>query len=128
MALHNITDGDDIGLGLFKDFTSEYEGFKNKTTKRDVEYKWKSFGKEKDGNKLGLTFLRKFKNKYQPKKDQSLQQVFRNSLINIEYGKGLKNARKCMLNEINNRVIFVKETGDYIILDKKIIRKHRQEN
>ena len=28
-----------------------------------------------------------------------------------------------MYNEMNNRVIFVKETGDYIILDKKIIRK-----
>ena len=81
MALHNITEGDCVGLGLFKDFTSEYEGFKNKTTKREVHQKWKSFGKEKDGNKLGLTFLRKLKRKYQPKNTQSLEQVFINSLL-----------------------------------------------
>jgi len=127
MALHNITEGDDIGLGLFKDFTSEYEGFKNKTTKRDVNYKWKSFGKEKDGNKLGLTHLRKLKNKYQPKNQKSLEQVFISGLVNVEYGKNIKTAKRVMLKEMNNRVIFVKETGDYIILDKKIIRKENEE-
>jgi hypothetical protein len=125
MALHNITEGDDIGLGLFKDFTSEYEGFKNKTTKRDVDYKWKSFGKEKDGNKLGLTHLRKLKAKYQPKNTQSLHNVFANAFEKNE--KHEKKAKIEMLNEMNNRVIFVKETGDYIILDKKIIRKENEE-
>lgn len=127
MALHNITEGDDIGLGLFKDFTSEYEGFKNKTTKRDVNYKWKSFGKEKDGNKLGLTHLRKLKNKYKPKNKKSLEQVFIGGLEDIKHGKSIYKAKREMLNEMNNRVIFVKETGDYIILDKKIIRKENEE-
>ena len=123
MALHNITEGDCLGLGLFKDFTSEYEGFKNKTTKREVHQKWKSFGKEKDGNKLGLTFLRKLKRKYQPKNTQSLEQIFISGLVNVKYGKGIKTATKIMLQEINQRLIFTKETGDYIVLDKKIVRK-----
>ena len=28
-----------------------------------------------------------------------------------------------MLKEMNERLIFTKETGDYIVLDKKIVRK-----
>jgi len=124
MALHNITDGDNIGLGLFKDFTTQYEGFKNKTTKRDVDYKWKSFNKEKDGNKLGLSFLRKLKEKYQPINCKSLKSIYETS---YEKTKNKTISKNAVLKEMNNRLIFVKETGDFIILDKKIIRKENEE-
>ena len=119
MAIHNITEADNVGIGIYVDWSKKDEGFDLDLIKKN----WKYWSKKKTGNKLGLTFLRKLKAKYQPTKDQSLQQVFRNCLIDVEYGKGLNHARKCMYNEMNNRVIFVKETGDYIILDKKIIRK-----
>jgi hypothetical protein len=120
MAIHNITEADNVGIAMYAEWSKkDDENFDLDLIKKN----WKYWSKKKTGNKLGLTFLRKLKAKYQPTKDQSLQQVFRNCLIDPEYGKGLNHARKCMYNEMNNRVIFVKETGDYIILDKKIIRK-----
>ena len=123
MAICNICDGDNIGSGLYIDWSKkDEENYDFDLIKKNWN-RWK----KRTGNKLGLTFLRKLKNKYQPKNCQSLQQVFRNCLIDPEYGKGLVHAKKCMYNEMNNRVIFVKETGDYIILDKKIIRKDNDE-
>ena len=123
MAICNVCEGDNIGLGLYVDWSKKDEDNYDLDC---IKKNWKRWTK-RTGNKLGLSFLRKLKNKYQPKNTQSLQQVFTNSLMNIEYGKGLKHATKCMLSEMNNRVIFVKETGDYIILDKKIIRKDNDE-
>ena len=123
MAIHNITEGDNVGIGIYVEWSKKDDGFDLDLIKKN----WKYWGKKKTGNKLGITFLRKLKSKYQPKNSQSLQQVFRNCLIDVEYGKGLPHAKKCMLNEMNNRVIFVKETGDYIILDKKIVRKQNDD-
>ena len=115
MALHNITDGDDVGLGLFKDFTSEYEGFKNKTTKRDIHYKWKSFGKEKDGNKLGLTFLRKLKEKYIPNDCKSLQSIYMAALEAKQNGGARVYAKNEMLKEMNKRLIYIKKTSNFVV-------------
>jgi hypothetical protein len=123
MAICNVCEGDNIGAGLYIDWSKKDEDNYDLDL---INKNWRRW-KKRTGNKLGMTFLRKLKNKYQPKSTQSLQQVFRNCLIDVEYGKGLQNARKCMYNEMNNRVIFVKETGDYIILDKKIIRKDNEE-
>ena len=124
MAIHNITEGDNVGIGMYVDWSKkDDENFDLDLIKKN----WRYWDKKKTGNKLGLTFLRKLKQKYQPKNQQSLEQVFINGLINREYGKNIKVATKCMLSEMNNRVIFVKETGDYILLDKKIIRKENEE-
>ena len=123
MAICNVCEGDNIGLGLYIDWSKKDEDNYDLDL---INKNWRRW-KKRTGNKLGMTFLRKLKAKYQPKNTQSLQQVFRNCLIDVEYGKGLKHAIKCMYNEMNNRVIFVKETGDYIILDKKIIRKENDE-
>lgn len=124
MAIHNITEGDNIGSGLYINWS------KKDTENFDLDLiskNWKYWGKKKTGNKLGLTFLRKLKQKYQPQNTKSLEQVFIDALVNVEYGKNINTAKREMLKEMNNRIIFVKETGDYIILDKKIIRKKNEE-
>ncbi len=124
MAIHNVCEGDNIGVGMYVDWSKkDVENFDLDLVKKN----WRYWSKKKTGNKLGLTFLRKLKQKYQPKNKQSLEQVFIGGLCNVEYGKNIKVAKKVMLNEMNNRVIFVKETGDYILLDKKIIRKESEE-
>lgn len=123
MALHNITNGHDIGLGLFKDFTSEYEGFKNKTTKRDVNTKWKSFDIEREGNKYGLTFLRKLKIKYEPEINLTLEQVFRKYVDDDRPLETINIAKNKVLLYLNTKLIFIKETGDFIILDKKQVKR-----
>tara|TARA_Y100001972_G_scaffold128687_1_gene191022 strand:- start:9082 stop:11844 length:2763 start_codon:yes stop_codon:yes gene_type:complete len=143
MALHNITEGDAIGLALYKDFSKDYDGFKNNTTKRDINYKWKSFKNDDGGNKLGLTYLRKLKNKYKPPEEEkldTLEALFKQVLEN-NYKKRLqfweqnaeedeekpskkifiKGAINEMLKVMNTNLIFTRETGDYIIMDKKII-------
>ena len=122
MAIHNITESDNVGLGMYVDWSKkDEENYDLDLIKKNWNY-WK---KKKTGNKLGLTYLRKLKKKYEPKNKQSLQDIFINS-----YEKNNNNmqlAKKDMMKEMNNRVIFVKETGDYIILDKKIIRKENEE-
>ncbi len=111
MALHNITNGDEVGLGLFKKFHSCYNNVEG--TKRNPAQKWKSFGLSDKTNKLGITTLRKFYEKVNPVKNMTLQSVF------MSGGDDLKSKKTKMLKEMNERLIFVKETGDYIILDKK---------
>ncbi len=124
MAICNICEGDYVGLGMYVDWSKrDEENFDLNV----IQSNWKRW-KKRTGNKLGLTFLRKLKNKYEPKNKKSLEQVFIDGLTNVKYGKTISRAKKGMLNEMNNRVIFVKETGDYIILDKQIIRKKNEDD
>ncbi len=121
MALCNITDGDNVGLAIYVDWSKkDDENFDLDLIKSN----WKRW-KKRTGNKLGLTFLKKLKTKYEPKNKQALSTIFSNSFE--KNGNNQTNAKLVMLNEMNNRVIFVKETGDYILLDKKIIRKENEE-
>lgn len=122
MAICNVCEADNIGLGMYVEWSKkDEENFDLSVIKGN----WKRWKKSK--LRAGLTTLRKLKAKYQPKNQQSLEQVFISGLINVEYGKNIKTAKRVMYKEMNNRVIFVKETGDYIILDKKIIRKENEE-
>jgi len=119
MAICNITDGDNVGLGMYVDWSKkDEENFDLSVIKSN----WKRWKKTK--LKVGLTTLRKLKQKYQPKNKQSLQDVFNSS---FEKNDSVHESKLDMLKEMNNRVIFVKETGDYIILDKKIVRKENDE-
>ena len=121
MAICNITEGDNVGLCMYVDWSKkDIENYDEAVIKSN----WKRW-KKRTGNKLGITFLRKLKAKYQPKNQQSLHNVFANAFEKNDNHE--KKAKLEMLNEMNNRVIFVKETGDYIILDKKIIRKANEE-
>ena len=117
MSLHNITEGDEIGFGLYNEWSKQHDGY---DTISDLKKKWLSFGKKKTGNKVGLTFLRNLKEKYEPKCNQKLSTVWLN-----EYNKKKSTSQAILAVklEMNNRLIFVKETGNYIILDKKIVRK-----
>jgi len=122
MAIHNITESDNVGLGMYVDWSKkDEENYDIDLIRKNWNY-WK---KKKTGNKLGLTYLRKLKKKYEPKNKQSLQDVFVSSFE--KNNDSTHQAKMDMLKEMNNRVIFVKETGDYIILDKKIIRKENEE-
>ncbi len=144
MAIHNITGGDNIGFGLYDEWSKEDDG--NYEGQGELRKKWKSFGKKKNGNKLGLTYLRKLFDKYKPEdKNDNLETIFKNTW-NDNYSKRLqfwedndgddetkprkglfvKKALETMLEELNKKLIFVKETGDYIILDKKIIIKDNE--
>lgn len=121
MAIHNITEGDNIGSGLYINWSKkDAENYDFDLISKN----WKYWGKKKTGNKLGLTFLRKLKTKYQPQNTKSLKCIYETTL---EETKSKKKAKEAVLKEMNNRIIFVKETGDYIILDKKIIRKENEE-
>jgi hypothetical protein len=120
MALHNITNGDEIGLGLFKKFHSKYQNAED--TKRNPAQKWKSFGSDTKVRKVGITTLRKFHEKLYPPSTKTLKEVYRQQAekdmpdsVSEPLGK------QALLKEMNNRIIFVKETGEFIILDKQLI-------
>jgi hypothetical protein len=121
MAIHNITEGDNIGSGLYINWSKKDKGNFDLDL---ISKNWKYWGKKKTGNKLGLTYLRNLRSKYQPQNSKSLKCIYEST---IEETKSKKKAKDAVLKEMNNRVIFVKETGDYIILDKKIIRKANEE-
>ena len=147
MALHNITNGNGIGLSLYKDFSKDYEGFKQNNTKRIIDDKWKSFQSDDEGNKLGITSLRKLKEKYKPTEkiiNISLQRIFNYKVQTVlkhkiklweEIGGETSGEEKptekdcyssgtmAIKEKMNERLIYVNETGEYIILDKKIIIK-----
>ncbi len=120
MAICNVCEGDNIGLGLYVDWSKKDEDNYDLDC---IKKNWKRWTK-RTGNKLGMSFLRKLKNKYQPTNTQSLKNIYMNV---FEETKIKAEAKRSVLKEMNNRVIFVKETGDYIILDKKIIRKDNDE-
>jgi hypothetical protein len=104
MAISNITEGDDIGLGLYVNWSKKDEdGFDLEVLKRN----WKYWTKKSD-IRAGMTTLRKLKEKYSPRKDQSLQTVYKTSLQDEEFGNGMRDANIQMLKEMNNRLIFCK--------------------
>jgi len=117
MSLHNITEGDEVGFGLYNEYSKQHEGYDGEV---DLKKKWLSFGKKKSGNKVGLTYLRNLKEKYEPQCNQKLATIWLNG---YKKNKSVNQAVSVVNLEMNNRLIFVKETGNYIILDKKIVRK-----
>ena len=119
MSIFNVTSGDNIGLALFNDWSK-----KDKKTydRMCVMSNWKYWGNSEI--KVGITTLKKYRDKYTPINQQSLQCIYERF---AEDGKGLLEARKAMLKEMNNRLVFIKETGEYIILDRKLVRKENGE-
>lgn len=117
MSLHNITEGDEVGFGLYNEWSKQHDGYDGEA---DLKKKWLSFGKKKSGNKVGLTYLRNLKEKYEPQCNQKLATIWSTA---YKKNKSVSQAITAVNLEMNNRLIFVKETGNYIILDKKIVRK-----
>ena len=139
MAIHHVTEGDDIGLALFVDWSKkDTDNFDLDLIKKNYKY----WDKQKDNgkNKLGLTHLRKLKEKYKPidfncslefiftqyvnrrfeeKANSQYEEERENNMYKNYYSAGIKEVLKIM----NDRMIFVKETGDYIILDTQEIHK-----
>jgi hypothetical protein len=121
MAICNITNGDNIGKGMYIDWSKKD---KENYDFNVINVNWKTWIK-RTGNKVGMTFLRKLKSKYQPKKNKTLKEIFFED-INCE--KNYKEAKESMLKELNNRLIFIRSSGEYIILDKKIITKYQRDD
>jgi hypothetical protein len=119
MALSNITEGNSIGKTLYEDFSKVYDGF----DKKEFEYKWKNFKDTADNqeNKLGMTYLRSLYNKIEKKEENvSFQSIFYEEL---DKGKSFDEAKDKILNKINERLIYVRETGEFIHLGKKLTVK-----
>ncbi len=117
LAIFNITDGSEEGKELYIDWSStDDNGADIETIETNWDYWTKSKGKSK--NKVGYTCIKDFYNKYKPTDTSTLQQIFRR-YIDPNNPKDFREAITKMLQELNNRLIFVKETGDFIILDKK---------
>lgn len=119
MALSNITDGNSIGKTLYEDFSKVYDKF----DKKEFEYKWKNFKDtaENQDNKLGMSYLRSLYNKIEKKEENvSFQSIFYEE---IDKGKSFDEAKDKILNKINERLIYVRETGEFIHLGKKLTIK-----
>lgn len=117
LAIFNITDGTTLGKALYIEWSETDEnGADLDTIATNWEYWTKT--KDKTKNKIGYTFIKDLYNKYKPTKHSTLQQIFYRH-IDPNNAKNVKDAIDKMLKELNNRLIFVKSTGDFIILDKK---------
>ena len=127
MAIHTITNGDDVGLGMFIKFSKEDE--KGADLER-INYNWKNWNKK--GTKVGLTTLRKLADKY--RLSRTCEEIFR-IYVEKEYEKNtaqhesldhsrfFEDGRKKVLRYMNQKVIYVDEQCEYIILDHKKVRK-----
>jgi hypothetical protein len=123
LALSNITEGNSIGKTLFQDFSETYDRIADGSSKRDVKYKWKNFKDtaENHDNKLGMTYLRSLYNKIEKKEENvSFQSIFYEE---IDKGKSFDEAKDKILNKMNERLIYVRETGEFIHLGTKLTIK-----
>ena len=141
-ALHNLTSGDGVGFAMFNEWSKkDLKGYGGVGIIKDT---WKSFDGY-EGHKVGITSLRKLREKYEVKKEvirTSYESIFKYTLETnfakrVKYWEEnqeadeekpnksifIKGAIKSILEKMNERIIFVKETGEYIILDKKILIK-----
>ena len=123
-AISNITDYSGIGKALWIQFSEKYTGFQKGTTKRNIDEKWDNFKdcSKNEGNKVGYTYLKELQRKQRTNTAKTLQDIFK-SYIKGEDDDGWAVAQIKMLEEINQRIIYVKETGEYIVKDKKLITK-----
>lgn len=141
MAVHNATNGDDIGIGLFNQWSKKD---KDNYDLDNIKSTWKYLTKTAHNGKkkLGMTYLRKLYEQYKPIDYECPLEFIFSKIVNEKYQKMLdicdtEKQREqispsqfyhigedAILNEMNNRMIFVKETGDYIILDTQEIHEN----
>jgi len=119
MALSHITDYSSIGLTYYHDFSKSSS---SKYDPKAVDKMWKDSKdtSEHHENKLGMTYLRSLYNKIEKKnKNQSLAQVFYDELKDGDYNS----AKLKMLEKMNERLIYIRETGEFIHLGTKLTIK-----
>ena len=115
MALHNITSGDDYGLQSFWEFSQNYLEA-NEDTKRDPDAKWKSFDNDAIEFKLGLASLRKLYEQHRPVDLKTSEGVFKHSQTK---GDSIEASLTKVLFDLNERLIYIKSTSEFITLDRK---------
>ena len=127
-AIHNIRNGDNIGLGLWTEWSKKD---KNKFDIEAIKKNWIYWTKKRkledeEGitkNRYGYTFLKKWSEYLKPlEQNSTLEEIFISG-IDKEHPEKTANAKIKMMKYMNKKLIFIKETGDFIILDKKLHRK-----
>ena len=122
MAVHNITGGDNVGLALFVDWSKlQKENFNLKFIKENWNY-WNNIQL-----KVGFPFLKKLYDKYKPAKDKSLENIFLDNLTDIEKGEGIDNGLRCMREEINKRLIYIKQSSNFVVPTTETICNYDEE-
>jgi hypothetical protein len=124
MALNNITQADDIGKGLFINWAKKDE---DNFDLIFINTNWKYWEKQKKEKKLGMTFLKKLKEQYEPKNKKTLEQIFLSSLKNAENGEGRTQAKIQMLKEMNKRLIYISETSNFVVPTHQTIIDYNDE-
>ncbi len=120
MALSNITDYSSIGLTFYHDFSKSSS---SKYDPKAVDKMWKDSKdtSEHHENKLGMTYLYSLYNKIENKnKNQTLAQIFYEEL---GQGGNYNSAKLKMLEKINENLIYVRETGEFIHQSTKLTVK-----
>ena len=120
MALSNITDYSSIGLTFYHDFSKSSS---SKYDPKAVDKMWKDSKDTSDHheNKLGMTYLYSLYNKIENKnKNQTLAQIFYEEL---GQGGNYNSAKLKMLEKINENLIYVRETGEFIHQSTKLTVK-----
>jgi hypothetical protein len=120
MALSNITDYSSIGLTFYHDFSKSSS---SKYDPKAVDKMWKDSKdtSEHHENKLGMTYLYSLYNKIEnKKKNQTLAQIFYEEL---GQGGNYNSAKLKILEKINETLIYVRETGEFIHQSTKLTVK-----
>ena len=120
MALSNITDYSSIGLTFYHDFSKSSS---SKYDPKAVDKMWKDSKdtSEHHENKLGMTYLFSLYNKIENKnKNKTLAQIFYEEL---GQGGNYNSAKLKILEKINEKLIYVRETGEFIHQSTKLTVK-----
>jgi hypothetical protein len=125
LAIHNMTDGNEEGKELFIKFS---DGDEDEADLDNIASNWEYWTKTKNKqkNKVGYTFIKKLYEKYRPIRDQTLESVFKRN-IDEDRPERINGAKLEMLKFLNTKLMFVKATGDFIILDNKQSTKENGE-
>ncbi len=118
MALCNVTGGASNGRQYYIEFSKSYKDY----NVDELMAKWNNFIVSSDSveNKLGMGFLRGLYRqvKSKDKKYTTLKDIFEDNI-----DQGFDKAKESMLHEMNKRIIYVKETGEFIHQSSKFTIK-----
>ena len=119
-GVYNITGGDDFGLAMIHEWSALDDGYDGSFI--DSEYKWLNKKANDKTNKIGFGTLVKWAEIDNP--TNIFKSIYLSNCALDEGGKPTEDSPgpnvDGLVDELNKELIFVKETGEYIILDSKL--------
>ena len=118
-AVYNITSGDNFGLTLIHEWSALDAGYDKSFI--DNEYKWLNKKANEKTNKIGFATLVKWAEIDNP--TNIFKSIYLSTCELDDKGKPTEDSCpnvEGLVDELNKELIFVKETGEYIILDSKL--------